>query len=268
VQEFDIIETPEQVELQQRLAGIGSRCMAGLVDSLILALAALVVVLSLWITAFAGLDLADLVGDDAFWWVLAAATVLVFLVYWGYFVLFEFRTNGQTPGKKVMKLRVVKEGGAPMQFVDVAVRNLLRVVDGFGGYGVAGLCMFLTARVQRLGDLAAGTVVVTEEVANYAALSDRRRRVQDETEVTPAALQASGLRPEELRALHNYWVRRNELTIAARERVLPALLDPILKRTGLAPRGNSFYDQEDFVADVLNRAHLADGRAEPPEPRP
>ena len=189
--EFDIIETPENVDLQRRLAGIGSRFVAGLLDTLLIVAALLVVMLvslAFGVSLFAfGTDLAH--RADA--WVLALFILLGFLIYWGYFVLFETWMNGQTPGKRYMRIRVVQQEGGAVSFNAVAIRNLLRAVDIVGVYAVAGIVMFLTRKVQRLGDLAAGTVVISEEVPDYAARPDTKATVPDEISPQPAALEAT-----------------------------------------------------------------------------
>lgn len=268
--EFDIIETPENVEFQQRLAGIGSRFMAGLIDNLILlavyAILAAVLMLFLGVGPFSYGKLIR----EAHWWVLALSICVFFFVYWGYFVFFELVMNGQSPGKRSMKLRVVKEGGAAIQFVDIAIRNLMRAVDGIGGYGVAGLSMFISRKVQRLGDLAAGTVVVSEETRDYTAHSDRRKKVQWEQEISPAVLTATGLKPEEYRTLYNYWARRGELTLEARGRLLPKLLTPILQRMGQTVPATSLVVLENQLDEMLKIAHKAKGNPPPmpPEVRP
>jgi len=252
MQEVNLIETPENVELEQRLAGIGSRFVAGLVDNLVII--GVYVLLFLVLIILLALNPLDLIThwDWSHTWMLAVVILALFATYWGYFVFFELRTNGQSPGKKRAKIRVVKEGGGPITFTDVAIRNLLRVVDGIGVYGIAGLCMFLSRKVQRLGDLAAGTVVISEDIPDYSARTDRRHAVQWQQEVRPEVLRATGLTPEEYRLLLNYWVRRGELTLSARERVLPQILGPILQRRGQAMPVGPITTIESYVEALLS----------------
>jgi uncharacterized RDD family membrane protein YckC len=138
VQDSDVIETPENVDLEQRLAGIGSRFIAGLFDNLIIvALYALLVVVFLLV---AWLNPMELLLEARGWnsWVLALLILAAFTIYWGYFVFFEVGANGQSPGKRSQHIRVVKKGGGAIAFTDVAIRNLLRVVDAMPfGYAVA-----------------------------------------------------------------------------------------------------------------------------------
>ncbi len=265
--EFDVIETPENVDLQRRLAGIGSRFAAGLLDTLLFAGALVILLLVLLVSGLMVLDDGPGLVREAGVWVIALLVVLLFLVYWGYFVLFETWMNGQTPGKRYLRIRVVQQEGAAVSFPTIAIRNLLRVVDLQGFYAVAGATMFLTRRVQRLGDLAAGTVVISEEVPDYAAKSDTRTTVPGALAPVPAALEAAHLRPEEYRLLYNYWLRRDQLSLEARRQLLPKLLGPILERTGTVPAENTLAALERYLEDLLRRA-LVPGRDSGPEEQP
>ena len=86
-----------------------------------------------------------------------------FLLVWGYFSLFEAFWRGQTPGKRAMKLRVIKDAGRQITLFESLARNLLRIVDYFPGLYLTGvITMLCNKRSKRLGDLAAGTLVVHE----------------------------------------------------------------------------------------------------------
>lgn len=262
--DFDLIETPENVELQRRLAGIGSRFMAGLVDFLVIVAVYLVLVLAFlgvaWATTF---DVTDFAGSLGAWaW---AALILVFyLIYWGYYVFAEMVTNGQSPGKRAMKIRVVKHDGGPITFLDIAIRNLLRVVDGMFAYAIGGVCMFLTKRSQRLGDLAAGTVVVSEQVPDYSASTDRKTSAQWEREASPEALRATGLKPQEYRVLLNYWARRHQFPIETSRRLLRQVLQPILQRAGRAIAADDMEGLLNYADVLIHKAEAAEQEARGP----
>ena len=255
--EFDIIETPENVDLERRLAGIGSRFMAGLLDTLLIAAVLLAIVLAAFGTGAVAFTLNPGALRRAEPWVLAVLILLFFLVYWGYFVLFEMWMNGQTPGKRYMRIRVVQQEGGAISFQAVAIRNLLRMVDFIGLYAVAGVSMFLTRKVQRLGDLAAGTVVISEEVPDYAAKPDTKTTVVDEISASVVALEATHLKPQEYRLLHNYWLRRDQLSLEARAQLLPKLLQPILERTGTPLEANTLAAMERRVEELMRQARAA-----------
>jgi len=253
VQDFDFIETPENVELQRRLAGIGTRFIAGLIDNLLIGL--MYLVLFLFLVIF-DMNIAGKAGIEspARIWALTLVIIIAFAIYWGYFVFFEMRTNGQSPGKKFMKIRVVQMEGTGISFNAIAIRNLLRAVDMIGLYAIAGISMFFTQKMQRLGDLAAGTVVVSEELPNYSAYNDQKRQVLDNEAITPGALEATGLKPQEYRLLNNYWLRREELSLEVRSRLLPQLVRPVLSRLGRTLPDESLDTLEYFVAEILTMA--------------
>ena len=94
---------------------------------------------------------------------ISLVVLAIFLLIWGYHIFFEFLWNGQTPGKRVAGIRVLTTRGEPVTFVHVLVRNLLRIVDFLpSSYMLGAVCILVTRRSQRLGDLAAGTIVVHE----------------------------------------------------------------------------------------------------------
>lgn len=261
--EIDQIETPENVQLERRLAGIGSRFIAGLVDNLILAGFYLVMAFVLWVVLAGATTVPGEIVDTIGAWVLALLLAVAFTVYWGYFVFFELHMQGQTPGKKSAKIRVVRQTGGPITFTDVAIRNLLRVVDGLAFYGVAGVVMFISRRAQRLGDLASGTVVISEQVADYSSRTDRRSIGGWEVAVEAGDLRATGLTAEEFRILQNYWNRRHELSFPARRRLVPKLVRPILERTGQTLDDDSVPTCEDILYALLAKTYAtASGRGE------
>lgn len=146
------VATPEGVTLEFTLAGVGSRFLAGLIDGLI----QFGLLIGIWLLS-AGLSSA--VGD----WAAAFAAIASFLVLVGYDIAFETLASGRTLAKRWTGLRVVKTTGAPVTFVTSAIRNLLRLVDLLpGAYLVGIVCVLATSKNQRLGDLAAGTIVVRE----------------------------------------------------------------------------------------------------------
>lgn len=152
------IETPEQIALEFPLAGLGSRALALLYDSLIQFIAALVIFIAM------ALIKPDL---SAHWaaannWVIALEVFGAFCLYWGYFTLFEAFWNGQTPGKRHAKIRVISDSGRPITVFEAIARNFLRVVDSLGGYFVGCVAIAVDKRNRRLGDMVAGTVVVHE----------------------------------------------------------------------------------------------------------
>jgi uncharacterized RDD family membrane protein YckC len=162
------IETPEQVELEFSIAGLGSRFVAVLLDMIFIAAFYLVALLALVLVFSGAAALGGRAGgelDTGAKWVLAIFIFLNFLLLWGYFALTEGLWHGQTPGKRIMKLRVIKDSGRQITFFEALARNLLRFVDYLPGFYLVGvITMLCNKRNKRLGDLAAGTLVVHERV--------------------------------------------------------------------------------------------------------
>ncbi len=152
------IETPEQIFLEFPLAGLGSRGYALCVDTLIQVIAALVVFL---ILAFTTRDL-ERSWVPARNWEMAIALFLLFCLYWGYFAIFEILWNGQTPGKRQAKIRVISASGRPITVFEGIGRNFMRAIDSLGVYLVGAVVCAIDKQNRRLGDMVAGTVVVHE----------------------------------------------------------------------------------------------------------
>ena len=176
------IDTPEQVELQFAVAGIGSRFVAVLIDHLIQAGFYFVFILLGAIVFGALVNRINLLGK----WILAAFIAANFLLIWGYYTLFEAFWRGQTPGKHIMKLRVIKDSGRQITLFEAMARNLMRIVDYLPAlYLVGVITMLCTKRHQRLGDLAAGTIVVHERSDEQPLLIERGTSIMP-AQYTPA----------------------------------------------------------------------------------
>jgi uncharacterized RDD family membrane protein YckC len=202
------IETPEHVQFTLELAGLGSRFVALLVDLGVqfVLLAVLIGIALRW-----G-DYLQAPRTFVFLLVLASFSTLFSLAY---FTVLEVAWRGQTVGKRLTGLRVVRLNGSSIGFTEAALRNLLRLLDGLPGlYLVGALFIFFSRNCQRVGDLAAGTVVVRER---FAAPPSRVSRVPETAEE-----EARGgrwrrqLRPEERRFLEQFMERRGELEPTAR----------------------------------------------------
>jgi len=164
------VSTPERVAFQFRLGGLGSRFIALSVDLLVQIVMIVVVYTALFIVGVGLSTLIDIIaggkttlGSAIANTLLALAIISLFLIQWGYFVFFEVRRGGQTPGKRLMHLRVVRDKGQPVRFFDSVIRNILRIVDALPGTQMVGVVSILAnKRNKRVGDLAAGTIVVRE----------------------------------------------------------------------------------------------------------
>lgn len=164
-EEILIIETPERVPLHFALASIGNRFLACAVDHTL----QLVAILLMYLAAYLVSEASNAGGfRNAPKWVLALLVIFVFLVVFLYFTFFEWLWNGQTPGKRWLKLRVIREDGRPITFWEAFVRNLVRIFDMMPApplYSIGLISVFASNRDQRVGDMMAGTVVVREREA-------------------------------------------------------------------------------------------------------
>jgi uncharacterized RDD family membrane protein YckC len=154
------IETPENVSFAYPVAGLGSRFMAAIVDTLLIALLQILVDLLLGLTILQNMESA-LAS-----WLVAIYSLIGFAFLWGYYIFFELLWNGQSPGKRWVGLRVIRTDGMPISAAESLIRNLVRTVDFLPvGYGIGVVTMFINGQSRRLGDLAAGTLVVYDRHA-------------------------------------------------------------------------------------------------------
>ncbi len=166
-----IIETPERVPLHFALASIGNRFLACALDHAIQIFA--IVIMGIGFTVLANYSSVGNQLANAPKWVQAVLIVILFLIFSGYFAFFEWVWNGQTPGKRLLKLRVIREDGRPVTFWEATVRNLMRSFDMMPApfYSIGLISVFLSGSDQRVGDMVAGTVVVREREAEAPAFT-------------------------------------------------------------------------------------------------
>lgn len=157
-------DTPENVVFGYELAGIGSRFLAALVDTILIVLLQLIVNFTLLLVLAAVVGEGSLLaleesGGISLW--IAVMGLAGFVLLWGYYIFFEMLWNGQSPGKRLVGLRVIQRGGMPIDVFAALIRNLVRVIDFLPlYYGVGVVTMFVDEKSRRLGDFAAGTLVV------------------------------------------------------------------------------------------------------------
>jgi len=226
VQTVDI-ETPELVTFSYTIAGVGSRVAAALIDYLLCLLLFVALLITL---AFVGARrLVSLGGTSSEAWALAIVVLGQFFILWGYYVLWEGLADGQTPGKRYMRLRVVSDGGYSVSFAVSAIRNLVRILDmqPLFTYGVGIGSILLTKQGKRLGDLAAGTLVVREQLVREAGDPSLRsgqvgkrevveRREAAMTQPVGAAARHARLNDDEYAVLERFVERRESLEPARR----------------------------------------------------
>jgi uncharacterized RDD family membrane protein YckC len=229
------IATPEGVDLDLRLAGLGSRFVATTVDLLIQSALLLAAALALvGVEAFSEDSVVSGTGAAVF-------SVVFFLVIAGYDILFEVLASGRTPGKRWTGLRVVRTGGQPVGFLTSAIRNLLRLVDFLPFSYLLGIVSILaTRRNQRLGDLAAGTLVVRERLGDVRRASSI---APPDTLDAGLAWDVSAITADELAALRSFLERRGGLTAEARALLADRLAERLREKVpGAGPtEGNEAF---------------------------
>ena len=219
------IDTPEQIELNYDLAGIGSRFCTALIDSMLIG----AILFGGWLLTNA---IYDILTERLGYWMAAIVGIITFAINWGYYIVFDLISNGQSPGKRLLNLRVIKEGGYPINFADSAIRNLVRIVDFLPMfYGIGIVSMMFDKKWRRLGDLAAGTLVVKERAdltpnQLIASVAPKTALIYGDwirlDEVTDA----------ELSTIREYLSRRGILAIDRRQQLARTIGTPIAQKMG------------------------------------
>jgi len=264
------IATPENVTFDYQVAGIGSRFIGALIDTLAIAillfLLNILIVVALSAVSERGAAASDL-GDDPGWvagLVIAIYALINFGLFWGYYFVFELGWQGQTPGKRLAGTRVVRLDGGGPGFLDVAIRNLVRLVDFLPfAYALGFVVMFFNRNARRLGDFAAGTLVIRQpEVVHLETVAQSAPRP------TPGALPAA---PETLLAIPS--IRRlsgddYQLVCTVLDRQLRGQVSPVLMlrlARALSARletplpGPTEHDAQRFLATVAEAYRQAAG---------
>jgi uncharacterized RDD family membrane protein YckC len=232
--------------------------MAALVDSLLIVVVQFVVLGVMW--GVVALTIGDPMGTALGPWIIAILGLIAFSLLWGYYVLFEMIWNGQSPGKRWVGLRVIKSTGAPISLVDSIIRNLVRLVDFMPAYyGVGVIVMFFNDQARRLGDFAAGTLVVREQKdVTLESLSAAPRRPSQAPQKEPLpGLQ--NLTTDDYDLIARYLQRRYNL--ANRGQLARKLASSIRARMGLPPEDLSHQAADEFLVQVADayRQHARSG---------
>ena len=232
------------------LAGVGSRFMAVLLDTLIQTLLYLVLILAVGV-AFDFRPIAVFKGYSN--WVIAFYILISFCIYWGYYAAFEVLWRGQTPGKRWAGIRVIKDSGRPINAFEAVARNLMRIVDDFPGFGGVGvITMLLNSRNRRLGDYVAGTLVVHE-----ASSRDSDLFFNTPATSTFTFHQAAGLTLQEVELMETFLARRLDIPSEVRQQNAARIAYMIATRLGIQQDARP-QDNENFlellVKEFRNRA--------------
>jgi uncharacterized RDD family membrane protein YckC len=232
------VDTPEQIQLTFDLAGAGSRMLAYLIDfSIRLALLSVAGMVVMMTTGWAAPGLAT-----------GLLLVIAFAVEWGYHTIIEWLWNGFTPGKRALRIRVVRADGVRVDFVRSAMRNLLRAADIFPLFYAAGLLtMFFTGTQRRLGDFAADTMVIREAPAKLRELPPLP---EDAETLPPGSVGELKLRDRDLALIDEFFRRRHLFSRERAEELASILVEPVRARLGLDEG-----DPEKLLAAILIAGH-------------
>lgn len=249
-----LIDTPENITLEADVAGFGSRCMAAMIDYVFL-LGGMLLVSCLFFRSISQIDSPG--------WSLAIFILVQFALFTFYHLVFEFSWNGQTPGKRLLGIRVVQANGMPLTTGGLLIRNFVRLFDFLPVfYGVGLIALFFTKYTQRLGDLAARTVVI------YERSGVTLRSIQEDYSVRyfyvapgqelPAYIDVGKLTDQDRRRIVDYLRRRSE--IIQREHIVVPLAQQIARTMEidtvimlLSPR-----TAEEFLEQVARAFELAE----------
>lgn len=233
------ILTPENVEVKFELAGIGIRFLALLIDGLIQAAVILVLVLIVIgvvsATRFSMNGLPDWVATT----IIGIVIFIFFVITYGYFLLYEATKNGQTPGKKAMKIRVIRDTGHPVDFRSALIRNLLRVVDQLpSAYLVGFITMFISPQYRRVGDYVAGTLVVKSSIPAIVSNNESASTattVQSDSNITNVIPQSSmiyfgKISKEDYRVVRHFIDRMNQLEPHVANSYATKIAEPIAEK--------------------------------------
>jgi uncharacterized RDD family membrane protein YckC len=239
------IDTPELVSIEMPLAGIGSRFIALLVDYLIWG-AGLLVLALLFFFFLPGIRAFSKVSAQ---WATAISIFAVFLLNWGYFTLFEAFWNGRTPGKRVARIRVIQQSGRAIGLFESMARNFVRYVDQIPFfYAVGVITMFATRQHQRLGDLAAGTLVVRDRDDEAPLWGESGARTftaqifapsepvpEPHTAIKLPVNGVAKLSTADLEVLESFLSRRLDMSMATRHVLAQRIASAIQVKSGLEP---------------------------------
>jgi len=242
------VTTPDNIKVEYRLAGAGSRLGAAIVDTAIQGTAfAIVTLVALWML-FDFNDNVFLPSMERFANVAAIVLFIYFVIFLGYFLVFEIVMKGQTPGKKLFGLRTIRANGQPITFIQSIIRNVVRVTIDNMGLGV--IMMLFRKDHTRLGDMLAGTIVISENTSKYSteSLVWRPEMANEAYRPKPTINNEYEITHEEYEILKDYFARKGEFLedgIYAERRVR----DYFAQKFGMV----AYMVDEAFLREIIDR---------------
>jgi len=247
------IVTPENIRIEYELAGLASRGGAAVIDFLLQGLlVALVLGVRLLLTEYHQWP-----GTS---WANALLVIAGFILWYGYYVYFEAAWNGQTPGKRYARMRTVREGGMPIDLASAAIRNLVRMVDMLpAAYLIGMISVISSSKNKRLGDYAAGTLVVKERGEWMQDIASRERQ-PEQTVQSPESDRVRNielLTPEDFDAVKRFVERKAELQENVREQLAARMAAPLMTKLGIESDNDISYSN--LLTEIYNKCALTRG---------
>ena len=242
------IKTPEFVSIQFQIAGLGSRSAAFIIDQMLLIV---INILSLIVLFFVldGMSRLEFIfiGNSL---PIAITIIVLFIVNWGYFFVFEFFSGGRTLGKKLMGIRVIQENGHSITLLSSLIRNLIRIIDSLPTAYFLGIIMiFFHSKHKRLGDIVAGTIVVHERKAKrkkkhspFEYEITNRGLSKDDLIIDEWTLKSLGIK--EWKLVSTYVHRFHQLPLAERNQLTIQIAEVLFPKIGLDSTGKTTSELE------------------------
>ncbi|MCM3567693.1 RDD family protein [Neobacillus mesonae] len=255
------IKTPEYVSLQFRLAGLGSRAAAFIIDQILLGIVNLVLLILLIVTMEGMSSLPAFFSDSTM--PIAIAIIAFFIINYGYFFFLEFFTGGRTLGKKLAGIRVIQENGHSITLLSSFIRNFLRLIDALPtGYFLGIILVFFHSKHKRLGDMVAGTIVVHERKSQRK----KKKLTGIEKEIEARGLAKENLiidewtlktfKEKDWKLLSTYTARLPQLPKAERYEMTRQIADLLLPKMGVETAEKNENELENIL--LVLYLHLRD----------
>jgi uncharacterized RDD family membrane protein YckC len=239
------ISTPENVDLHLEIAGLGNRLLAQLIDGVImLAIGLFFLVIGVIFAVVVAASGLDSKTKSIFYAVIVMVIIFIlFILQNGYFLVFEGAWRGQTPGKKLAEIRVIEQNGQPIGWAAAIIRNLMRLIDSVMFLGI--LVILMDKNERRLGDMAAGTIVIRERKTEISTSQIKMVTAA----VADTSLDIGRITPSEYDLLVDFLKRRESLAKVHRPNVAQKLATHFKDK--LSGSSNAFEDGQEDAGGAL-----------------
>lgn len=231
------IKTPEYVSLKFSLAGLGSRAAAFVIDQLVIGLLNVILYFGLFFSLISSIEF---FATDNFLLLIAVVIILTFVIEWTYFIVQEFFWSGRTIGKRIIGIRTIQENGQRITLLASVIRNLVRIIDSLPtGYLLGIIMIFFHSQHKRLGDLAAGTIVVHE--SHFSKKKNKQTPIEkiiadrgwSKESTTFEEWQVQAINQQDWELLHKFCERYPDLPLHEKSHLTKKVAEIIFPKIGL-----------------------------------